>query len=163
MDRWREGEIGRLIDTWRAMRACPSFHFAALCMSRSVHRRGRGRQCRHASTPPRKNRVHGHTCTGYACRRFHGPVVLRRSAASTRAALESSTAVFRRLPCLETRYIVKRAADAYPGGFWGVGGGNGNDGTAQTAPDLPCAQHHLTASASTRTRAVALSHRYSRN
>ena len=46
------------------------------------------------------------------CRHLHELLALRRSAASTRPAIESSTAVFQRLPCLQTRYIVERAPDA---------------------------------------------------
>ena len=60
---------------------------------------------------PRNARTGTHG-TGCACRCLRELLALRRSAASTRPALESSTAVFRRLPCLQTRYIVESAADA---------------------------------------------------
>ena len=50
--------------------------------------------------------------TGCACRCFIWLVSLRRSAASTRPALVVDCGIFRKLPCLQTRYIVERAADA---------------------------------------------------
>jgi hypothetical protein len=53
--------------------------------------------------------MHG---TGGACRCLHELVALRRSAASTRPALVVDCGIFRKLPCLQTRYIVERAADA---------------------------------------------------
>ena len=64
-----------------------------------------------------KKCAHGHAWYGRcvkvrACRCLHELLALRRSAASTRPAIESSTAVFQRLPCLQTRYIVERAPDA---------------------------------------------------
>ena len=53
--------------------------------------------------------MHG---TGCACRCLHELLALRRSAASTRPALVVDCGIFRKLPCLQTRYIVERAADA---------------------------------------------------
>ena len=49
--------------------------------------------------------------TGCACRCFYVLVALRRSGASTRPALELDCAI-RRLPCLQTRYMVESAAKA---------------------------------------------------
>ena len=49
--------------------------------------------------------------TGCACRCFYVLVALRRSGASTRPALELDCAI-RRLPCLQTRYMVESAANA---------------------------------------------------
>ena len=53
--------------------------------------------------------MHG---TGCACRCLRELLALRRSAASTRPALVVDCGIFRKLPCLQTRYIVERAADA---------------------------------------------------
>jgi hypothetical protein len=53
--------------------------------------------------------MHG---TGCACRCFIWLVSLRRSAASTRPALVVDCGIFRKLPCLQTRYIVESASDA---------------------------------------------------
>ena len=53
--------------------------------------------------------MHG---TGCACRCLRELLSLRRSAASTRPALVVDCGIFRKLPCLQTRYIVERAADA---------------------------------------------------
>jgi hypothetical protein len=53
--------------------------------------------------------MHG---TGGACRCLHELLALRRCAASTRPALVVDCGIFRKLPCLQTRYIVERAADA---------------------------------------------------
>ena len=50
--------------------------------------------------------------TGCACRCFIWLVSLRRSAASTRPALVVDCGIFRKLPCLQTRYIVESASDA---------------------------------------------------
>ncbi len=47
--------------------------------------------------------MHG---TGRACRCLHELLALRRSAASTRLALAVDCGIFRKLPCLQTRYIV---------------------------------------------------------
>ena len=53
--------------------------------------------------------MHG---TGCACRCLHELLALRRSAASTRPALVVDCGIFRKLPCLQTRYIVESASDA---------------------------------------------------
>ena len=53
--------------------------------------------------------MHGMGC---ACRCLRELLALRRSAASTRPALVVDCGIFRKLPCLQTRYIVARAADA---------------------------------------------------
>ena len=53
--------------------------------------------------------MHGTCC---ACRCLRELLALRRSAASTRPALVVDCGIFRKLPCLQTRYIVERAADA---------------------------------------------------
>ena len=59
-----------------------------------------------------RNARTGMHATGGACRCLHELVALRRSAASTRPALVVDCGIFRKLPCLQTRYIVERAADA---------------------------------------------------
>ena len=56
-----------------------------------------------------RTETHG---TGCACRCFIWLVSLRRSAASTRPALVVDCGIFRKLPCLQTRYIVESASDA---------------------------------------------------
>jgi hypothetical protein len=60
---------------------------------------------------PRNARTGMHG-TGCACRCLRELLALRRSAASTRRALVVDCGIFRKLPCLQTRYIVERAADA---------------------------------------------------
>ena len=62
-----------------------------------------------------RNARTGMHATGGACRCLHELVALRRSAASTHPALVVDCGIFRKLPCLQTRYIVERAADASVG------------------------------------------------
>ena len=82
--------------------------------------KGRARDGTGTAVPARarlhaQNARTGMHCTGCACRCLHELLALRRSAASTRPALVVDCGIFRKLPCLQTRYIVERAADASMG------------------------------------------------